>query len=90
MYEVHLMLRNSPIARGNNHYYAHELAQRARSRLQRIPYAAVRRLSCDCHGGVLVLRGILPSFYYKQLAQEAVGGIDGVTQIVNEVEVVTR
>jgi hypothetical protein len=66
----------------------HELAQAAKTRLLKTPYATLRQLSCDCRGSVLVLRGQLPSFYYKQLAQEAVGGIDGITRVVNEIEVI--
>ncbi len=64
---------------------AHELAQDC---LRRSPYPAVRRVSCEYCEGVLVLRGRLPSYYHKQVAQEAVARLEGVTGIVNEVEVV--
>ncbi len=37
---------------------------------------------------MLILRGRLSRFYHKQLAQEAVAGMDGVEQIINEIEVV--
>jgi hypothetical protein len=33
---------------------------------------------------VLFLRGPLPTFYLKQLAQEAVAGVEGMSQVVNE------
>lgn len=66
-----------------------ELARVARDRLQRSPYATLQRLACHCDGDRLVLRGRLPSYYHKQLAQEAVGGIEGVVQVVNETEVVS-
>lgn len=66
-----------------------ELIRIARARLLESPYrATLQRLSCHCDNGRLVLRGQLPSFYYKQLAQEAVGDIAGVTHVVNETEVV--
>jgi osmotically-inducible protein OsmY len=84
--EALLMSRNSLIGRTSGSH-PQKLAQAARTRLQRTPYAIIRRLNCDCRGTILVLRGELPSFYYKKLAQEAVGGIQGVTQVVNEVEV---
>jgi osmotically-inducible protein OsmY len=45
-------------------------------------------VSCECEHGVVFLRGRVQSYYHKQLAQEAVGKIDGVAQVVNEVEVV--
>ena len=37
--------------------------------------------------GVLFLRGRLFSFHEKQVAQEVVAGINGVTQVVNEIQV---
>jgi osmotically-inducible protein OsmY len=36
-----------------------------------------------------VLEGRLSSFYQKQLAQEIVGHIEGVVQVVNQIEVVS-
>ena len=59
----------------------------AMERLRDSPYRALRRVSCECQHGVLFLRGRLFSFHEKQVAQETVAGIDGVTQVVNEVEV---
>jgi osmotically-inducible protein OsmY len=45
------------------------------------------RVSCKYAAGVLLLRGRLSSYYHKQVAQEAVKGLEGVTAIVNEIEV---
>ena len=59
----------------------------ATERLRDSPYNAMRRISCECEHGVLFLRGRLFSFHEKQVAQETVAGIDGVIQVVNEVEV---
>ncbi len=59
----------------------------ATERLQDSPYKAMRRISCKCEHGVLFLRGRLFSFHEKQVAQETVAGIDGVIQVVNDVEV---
>jgi osmotically-inducible protein OsmY len=39
-------------------------------------------------GGGLVLRGRLPNFHHKQLAQETVRRLAGVRQIINETEVI--
>lgn len=62
------------------------VAQAARKRLELSPYQGIRKLSCECNDeGVLFLRGHLPSFYHKQLAQHAVLHVAGVTQVVNEV-----
>ncbi len=63
-----------------------ELAERC---LRSNPYLALRIVGCDCQQGVLVLRGCLPSYYLKQLAQEAVAHLDGVKRIDNRIEVLS-
>ena len=63
------------------------IAEVAMERLRDSPYNAMRRVSCECRDGVLFLRGRLFSFHEKQVAQETVSRIDGVTQVVNDVEV---
>ncbi len=62
-------------------------AQAARECLATSPYHPLRRIFCEYDRGILVLRGRLPSFYYKQLAQEAVARVRGVARVVNEIEV---
>ena len=62
--------------------------QIAECRLRNSLYAAVRTLSCDFHAGVLTLRGRLPTYYLKQIAQTVIGELDGVLEIANGVEVV--
>jgi osmotically-inducible protein OsmY len=64
-----------------------EVVKGAKACLERSPYMAVRAVSCQYDGGVLFLRGRLPSFYHKQLAQEAIADLEGVAQVVNETEV---
>ncbi len=49
--------------------------------------SVVQGVSCEYDDGVLVLRGRSRSYYEKQIAQEAVRHIDGVAQVVNEIEV---
>jgi osmotically-inducible protein OsmY len=51
-------------------------------------YSALQHVSCDCRGGVLVLRGCLPSYYLKQLAQEVVAHLEGVEGVENQIQVV--
>jgi hypothetical protein len=65
-----------------------DLADLAERALRSSPYLALRNVSCECGGGVLTLRGFLPTYYLKQVAQAVVARIDGVRQIVNEIEVV--
>ena len=49
--------------------------------------AASRQVACEYQSGVLLLQGHLSSFYEKQLAQESLRDLEGVEQIVNNIEV---
>jgi hypothetical protein len=52
-------------------------------------YSALKHVSCDCQGGVLVLRGCLPTYYLKQIAQEVVAHqVQGVGRLDNQIQVV--
>ena len=66
----------------------HVVAQAATDRLRENPHWPVRRVLCECDEGRLFLRGRLSTFFHKQLAQEAVADVDGVTQVINEIEVI--
>jgi osmotically-inducible protein OsmY len=63
------------------------VAQAAKNRLLKNPYFPVQDVSCEYHAGVLLLRGRVPTYYLKQMAQEAVAGVEGVEEVVNETEV---
>lgn len=65
----------------------HDVAQRARDRLQQSPYHTVRRVSCRYDAGTLFLHGHLPDFFHLQVAQETVARLEGVDQVVNHIEV---
>jgi osmotically-inducible protein OsmY len=67
---------------------AKTIADAAKRRILHQPHLTVQRIWCDYQEGRLFLWGQVPSFYHKQLAQEAVAGMDGVCQVVNEIEVV--
>jgi osmotically-inducible protein OsmY len=62
-------------------------AKAATERLQASPYLVLRRISCECKDGVLVLQGRVFSFHEKQVAQEVVSSIEGMIQVVNQIEV---
>jgi osmotically-inducible protein OsmY len=47
----------------------------------------LRGISCECRSGVLRMNGFARSFYQKQLAQEIARRVEGVVQVVNEIEV---
>ncbi len=65
------------------------LKELAEGCLRRNPYLALKNVACDWRDGVLVLRGCLPSYYLKQVAQEVVARLEGVAGIENEIQVVT-
>ena len=64
------------------------IVQTAKQRIQECPHLTMQRVWCEFQQGRLFLRGQVPSFYLKQLAQTAVVGLEGVGQVVNEIEVV--
>ena len=63
------------------------IAEVAMGRLRDSPYKVMRRVSCECKQGVLFLRGRLFSVYEKQVALATVTGVNGVTEVVNEIEI---
>ena len=52
------------------------------------PVSGLKNVACDCRDGLLVLRGCLPSYYLKQVAQEVVARLEGVQAIDNQIQVV--
>jgi hypothetical protein len=68
---------------------AADVAALAERLLRSHSYLALKNVSCEYCDGVLTLRGCLPTYYLKQLAQAAVGQLDGVRHIVNDIEVTT-
>jgi osmotically-inducible protein OsmY len=64
-----------------------DVAKQAQQRLCASPYISFREIRCECRDGLLILRGRVESFHEKQQAQESVARLEGVAQIVNELEV---
>jgi len=63
------------------------LAEEAERVLGESAYADLRRLRCDCTDGVVCIRGRVPSYFLKQMAQTAVSRIPGVRRVVNQITV---
>jgi osmotically-inducible protein OsmY len=59
----------------------------AQSRLHNSGYHELCLVSCDFHEGVLTLRGQVPSFYLKQVAQELIRRLNGAEEVNNRLEV---
>ena len=65
------------------------LVERAEQRLRSNAYLALKNITCEFRQGTLVLRGQLPTYYLKQVASAAVADLDGVEQVINQIEVVS-
>jgi len=63
------------------------LSDRVLTALERNPYFSGRNLYFEADEGRVRLRGVVRSYFQKQMAQEAVRRIDGVSEILNELEV---
>jgi osmotically-inducible protein OsmY len=66
---------------------ARSIAATADARFRANSHTALRGISCKSDQGVLTLEGRLSTFFQKQLAQEIVANIEGVVQVVNNIEV---
>jgi hypothetical protein len=55
--------------------------------LQSSSYAALRQLRCEVTEAVIIIHGVLPSYYLKQVAQALILRLDGVRSVTNLVEV---
>jgi osmotically-inducible protein OsmY len=60
----------------------------AQLRIESAHHRRLRQVRCEHRNGVLVLTGQVPTFYHKQIAQECVRVVPGVTRIQNLLEVV--
>lgn len=59
----------------------------ARRRLAASPYRCLRKIECDCEGDIILIRGELPSYFLKQLAQELLRELNGCSAVENRTEV---
>jgi osmotically-inducible protein OsmY len=64
-----------------------EITEIAQQMLRQSSYFELRDVSCDFSGGILTLRGRVPSYHLKQLAQASVASVPGVVEVHNRVEV---
>lgn len=63
------------------------LDDRVLSALERNPYLTHRNLRFETQQGRVTLRGMVDTFFQKQMAQESIRHIEGVAEIANELEV---
>lgn len=63
------------------------LHDRVSTALQQNPHVSRRKLRFEADQGRVTLRGVVGTYYQKQMAQEAIRHVDGVDEISNELEV---
>jgi len=63
------------------------LDDRVLTALERNPHVRKRNLRFETDQGRVILRGVVGTYYQKQMAQEALRHIDGIHEIANELEV---
>jgi hypothetical protein len=66
------------------------IVNRARSHLQTSSHFSLRGVVCDYRGGALRLRGHVPSYYLKQVAQSLLTSISGEYPVQNELVVCAK
>jgi osmotically-inducible protein OsmY len=60
----------------------------AQVRLRKSGYHQLHFVSCEFHEGVLTLRGRVPTFHLKQVAQTLIRDLHGVDEVNNRLEVI--
>ena len=63
------------------------IVESVRRRLRSSAYSSLKEIVCVGRGGAIELEGGVSSHYLKQVAQALVMGVDGVTSVVNRIEV---
>lgn len=63
------------------------LADRIDSAINHSPYLVGHTLRIEMDAGRVVLHGVVPSYYQKQIAQEVVRSVEGVERVDNQLEV---
>lgn len=65
------------------------LDHKVHSILKANPYFSGRSLRFETESGRVTLRGVVRSYFQKQMAQEALRHVEGIDEIQNELEVAT-
>lgn len=63
------------------------LDDRVFTALEQNPHTARRNLRFETNQGRVTLRGVVGTYFQKQMAQEAVRYVEGVAEVSNELEV---
>lgn len=63
------------------------LSERVGSAITTSPYLARRQLRFETDGGRVILKGVVKTYFQKQMAQEVVRRVEGVERVDNNLEV---
>jgi osmotically-inducible protein OsmY len=63
------------------------IARDVQSQLTDSPYPDTRCVVVECEDGVVVLRGEVGTYYYRQMAQSLAQHVDGVQSVVDHIVV---
>lgn len=63
------------------------LENRLGTALAKNPYLARRNVRIEAQQGRVTLKGVVTTYFQKQMAQEALRNIDGVAEIENQLQV---
>jgi len=63
------------------------LTERVQQALAGSAFVNARHVRCEVRDGAVILSGVLPTYYQKQMAQEQLLGLDGVGPVYNEIQV---
>ena len=74
-------------ARQSDFNHVIPLLHRVDSAIQKSPHLSGRHFVLETRAGSVVLRGTVDSFFEKQMAQEALRSVEGITDIQNQLEV---
>lgn len=64
-----------------------ELCLRVERRLRSNSFLSLRSVTCEVQQGRLTLRGQVPTYYLKQLAQVVAAQVEGAEELVNAIDV---
>ncbi len=62
-----------------------ELASRVHAAIKRNGYIRLSGIKCEAHGSTVVLKGMLTTFYLKQVAKSIASKVPGVEKVVDEI-----
>ena len=80
-------MSHSGLMSSGNRQHLSPLLHRVDKAIQHSPHLAGRHLILETQDGSVTLRGTVDSYFEKQMAQEALRCVEGITEIRNQLEV---